>query len=235
MAERPVFVPCGGTLGLVTEVSLRFVWHPGFARVQKHKNVKALHAAAAGAGYSPVLEVSTKSEEKLGRHLSAFHLRVPTKDLGAIPLECAFQGSKVFQRGGPFIDLYTADARSARRDPRLRGSGSLVAFRFEGIDFPLEPKTAFYDWLYLNAIFPHREWLDRLKGYAGFSDIEFNPQRSINCQARSCALFVSLRAKRLLEDALSSPADFIELTTQHRYPPSRAVGDMQETLFPRLP
>jgi Aldo/keto reductase family len=35
--------------------------------------------------------------------------------------------------------------------------------------------------------FTHREWLERLYRYAGFTDIEFNPSKSINCQARSCA------------------------------------------------
>jgi hypothetical protein len=56
-----------------------------------------------------------------------------------------------------------------------------------------------YDWLYINAIYPHREWLVRLNRYAGFTDIEFNPERSVNCQARSCALFVSLMTKGLLD------------------------------------
>jgi hypothetical protein len=36
--------------------------------------------------------------------------------------------------------------------------------------------------------------LARLNKYVGFTDIEFNPSKSINCQARSCALFVSKEA-----------------------------------------
>lgn len=51
--------------------------------------------------------------------------------------------------------------RDAKRDPRLQASGRLTGFRFNGSSFPLEPKTAFYDWLYINAIYPHREWLLR--------------------------------------------------------------------------
>jgi hypothetical protein len=103
-----------------------------------------------------------------------------------VPLECAFQGSKIFERGGPYTDLYAADVRDAKRDPRLHSSGRLVGFNFENLCFPLEPKTAFYDWLYLNALLPHRDWLTRLRRFVGFTDIEFNPARSINCQARSC-------------------------------------------------
>src|SRR5437867_253662 len=114
MAERPIFVPSPAPLELVTEVPLRIIWNPGFAPVQKKKNIKALHEAAAVAGYSPVLEVSTKSEEKVGERLSAFNLVVKTQGAGDVPLECAFQGSKVFERGGPYTDLYGKGARPAR-------------------------------------------------------------------------------------------------------------------------
>ena len=33
---------------------------------------------------------------------------------------------------------------------------------------------------------------ERVLEYAGFTDIEFNPKKSLNCQARSCALYVAL-------------------------------------------
>ena len=85
---------------------------------------------------------------------------------------------------------------------------------FEGFKFPLEPKTVFYDWLYINSLVAHRDWLKRLDKYDGFTDIEFNPNKSINCQAKSCALFVSLLHIDLL-DGVHSPADFIALTKKH--------------------
>jgi hypothetical protein len=214
MAERPVFVSSQDSPGLVKEISFNIVWNSGFAPVQKKKNIKALHEAAAAGGYTPLLEASTKSDETLGQHLSAFHLKVQSPR-GEIPLECAYQGSKVFQRGGPYIDLYDVDVRTAKRDPRLQKSGRLVGFTFDNFDFPLEPKTVFYDWLYVNAIFPHREWLTRLSRYAGFTDIEFNPAKSINCQARSCALFVSLMKMQLLDEAVRSPGSFIDLITRY--------------------
>jgi len=65
MAERPLFIPAPDSSELVQDVSLRITWHPGFAPSQKKKNIAELHKAAARAGYSPVLEVSTKSEEKV--------------------------------------------------------------------------------------------------------------------------------------------------------------------------
>lgn len=232
MAERPIFVPAPEAPELVQEIYLRMKWHSGFAPVQKEKNVLALHAAAAAAGYSPLLEVSSKSAEKRGRHLSAFHLKVQSR-LGEIPLESAFQGSKVFERGGPFTELYGADVRTAKRDQRLRDSGRIVAFRFDGVEFPTEPRTAFYDWLYVNAIYPHREWLVRLQRYAGFTDIEFNPERSVNCQARSCALFVSLMRKGVLERAVESPAAFVALLSEHAYRPRQAERAGQHRFVPQ--
>ena len=158
-----------------------------------------------------MLEISTKSDDELGRQLSAFNLKVQIQQFGEMPLECAFQGSKVFQHGGPYMDLYRADPRDAKRDPRLQESGRLIGFNFGGKQFPLEPKTAFYDWLYIGALLRQREVRIPLCQYAGFTDIEFSPDRSLNCQARSCALFVALTKSRLLDEAMSSAAAFVRL------------------------
>ena len=38
--------------------------------------------------------------------------------------------------------------------------------------------------------------------YDAFTDIEFNPSKSINCQAQAAAIFVSLYRKGILEEAL---------------------------------
>ena len=226
MARRPLFIPAPEQADLVKVVWAELTWHPGFAIVQKKKNIRALHHAAAMLGYTPILEISTKSDDKLGQHLSAFHLKV-SSSRGSMPLESAYQGSKVFERGGPFVDLYAVDVRIAKRDPRLKASGRIVAFEFEGFRFPSEPKTAFYDWLYVNAIFEHREWLrSRLPQYAGFSDIEFNPERSINCQAHSCALFTALMATDRLETAVASPQAFLEMASEHAGKPGAPQADM---------
>jgi hypothetical protein len=233
MAERPVFVPRTDGRRLVEEISVAFTWHSGMAASQKKKNVLALHVAAAKMGLSPLLEVSTKSEEKLGQRLSAFNLKVQLADSGQIPLESAYQGSKIFERAGPFLDLYQADSRDAKRDPRLHDSGKLVGFRFEGIDFPIFPKTAFYDWLYIKALFPHREFLLRLRDYAGFSDIEFNPEKSVNCQARSCATFVALHSKDLLEASLKSPQAFIAVLLPDSIDQPHSYAERQHALFGR--
>jgi hypothetical protein len=107
----------------------------------------------------------------------------------------------------------------AKRDVRLKESGALTGFRFDGVDFPLEPKTAFYDWLYCSFLADYREWTEKLYIYAGFTDIEFNPRRSINCQARSAALFLSLMKRGELGAALQSPSHFIQTLSDSQYRP----------------
>lgn len=211
MAERPVFIPHKEVGRLVEEKSFAFRWNAGLSPSQKRKNVAALHAAAERSGYSPLLEVSSKSDEEIGRRLSAFNLKIEMDGTPPIPLECAFQGSKVFEHGGPFNDLFHVDSRDAKRDQRLSDSGRLTGFFFEGQKFPLVPKTAFYDWIYIRALHPHGEWLHLLSRYKGFTDIEFNPERSINCQARSCATFVSLQERGILEKCVASPSYFISI------------------------
>jgi len=209
MAERPIFIPRESGCHLVDTIMVDFKWHPGMSASQKKKNVYELHEAASLRGYPDLLEISSKSEREIGRRLSAFHQKI-LMDGRHVILECAFQGSKVFRNGGPYIDLYDADPRDAKRDQRLKESGPLIHFSLESKTYPLSPPTAFYDWLYFNSILPARDWLRRLGKLDGFTDIEFNPVKSINCQAYSCALFVSMEKRGILDKALLSFESFLE-------------------------
>jgi hypothetical protein len=50
-----------------------------------------------------------------------------------------------------------------------------------------------------------REWLKRVENAClGFTDIEFNPEKSLNCQARSFATYVALDKRGLLSEAVQS-------------------------------
>lgn len=208
MATRPVFLPMSSTEGLVREVLVEFQWHPGMAPSQKQKSVRSLHQAAIEAlRIQYPLEVSSRSESGLGRDLSAFQLQIRTEQ-GDAPIESLFQGSKVFAGGGPYTDLYRRPAIEAKRDPRIRDSGSLIAFEFGGRRWPLDPKTLFYDWLYLQGLAARRELWPAVLEHDGFTDIEFNPARSINCQARSVALFVALQRRGGWDDITRSPEAF---------------------------
>ena len=101
-------------------------------------------------------------------------------------------------------------SRDAKTDSRLRNSGPLLEFSLTGDPWPLEPTTAFYDWLYLRALAYNPELANQLLECDGFTDIEFNPEKSWNCQARSAALYVSLSRDGLLKEALLDKATYFE-------------------------
>lgn len=229
MAKRPIFIPLGKTEHLVEEEQVEFKWSSGFSPVQKKKNIAAMHDAAEKKGLFPLLEISTKSEKLIGQRLSAFNLKIDT-DIGEISVEAAYQGSKVFEKGGPFTDIYGKDSRAAKQDERIRESGKLIGFNYFGQEWILVPKTAFYDWLYLTALRPHQGYLVRLFDYKGFTDIEFNPLKSINCQARTCALLVSLLKLKSLDDALRSPSDFIKVVSSDSFKQGHSADLRQSQL-----
>lgn len=212
MAKRPIFVPLHDGKRYVLERYVEFHWHAGFAKSQKQKSIRDLHEMAHREyGVRNPLEVSSKSEDPLGVALSSFNLSFTTKRGRTLTVEAAFQGSKVFELGGPFVDIFRKRPIEAKRDERLRSNGALIKFSFFGVDWELEPKTAFYDWLYINALLRNPDLVDQVTDRDGFTDIEFNPERSINCQARSAALFCALYHTDKLGFAMESRENFLSL------------------------
>ena len=207
------------------------------ATSQKQKSINSLHKAAQLEGISDILEVSTKSEEVLGNQLSAFNLTYTTLKGKVLLLEVAFQGSKIFENGGPYHDLYDKDPLEVKKDERVSKDFIITGFDFQGELWSNEPKTAFYDWLYINAVNQKldndTEFLfENISGYSAFTDIEFNPKKSLNCQARSCAVFVSLVRKNLLSIALESRESFLDvLSDDPFYKVDNASGTEQGELF----
>ena len=209
MAKRPAFFVREEK---VVQDIFSFEWFPGFAISQKQKSIESLHHAIlkADANARP-LEISTKSKEALGIKLSAFNLR-----LNDDTLENIFQSAKVFANGGPYLDLLHVPPKAVKRDERLYNSGDLKAFRYQNEDFPLIPKTVFYDFIYVSAVkksFTADE-IKEISGYDYFTDIEFNPAKSINTQARVAAMI------RLLLDEYGelpdfSKEDFIQYHKEH--------------------
>ncbi len=214
MAVRPIFISTNDG-ELVRQDNIQFEWYPGFAVVQKQKSIKSLHDEAIKKFNNiKILEISSKSTELLGIQLSAFNLMIETKKASEnFSVECAFQSSKVFEHGGPYKDLLCKDSRSAKKDERLKSSGRLIAFEYSGKRWKLEPKTMFYDWLYVNALGLecNKELAMQVVQYDTFTDIEFNPQKSINCQARAVALYVSLYRRGLLQKVLDDPEFYVRL------------------------
>lgn len=209
MANRPVYVPGLKAQALVSPVSVEFKWVAGMAVSQKQKSIRSLHEAAAKRNIARVLEISSKSENPLGVKLSAFNLPFSFPDGTRTTVENAFQSGKVFRHGGPFLDLLAKSARDAKKDPRLSTSGELIGFRLANDDWPTRPLTAFYDWIYLSALKQSPALAEQLLEFDGFTDIEFNPERSLNCQAASAALFVALSKRGELLTATTSRDAFL--------------------------
>ena len=59
------------------------------------------------------------------------------------------------------------------------------------------------------------DYHEQLIQYEAFTDIEFNPQKSINCQAYSVAMFVAL-SKRNLLDKIRDPNEFLKFYTDFK-------------------
>lgn len=193
MAKRPVFVSISRP-PFFRQYDVEFTYNQGLSTAQKQRNVEAIHQAFLGfsPGKNP-LEISSKSKNPLGVSLSAFNLKkyIPSLDK-EISVENAYQGGKKFLCGGPYTDLYELSPKEAKRDERLKFSGPMTAYVFEGVEYPTEPRNGFYDWLYVQALLENPELGEELQGFNSFTDIEFNPNKSINCQARAAAIFVGM-------------------------------------------
>lgn len=211
MAKRPVFTICK-TSPFFKEEIIEFQFYSGFAESQQLKSIRSLHEAFSRKNpNSKILEISSKSEIELGNKLSAFNLMIEYKSGEKHSVETAFQSSKVFEYGGPFIDLYAKTSKEAKKDPRLKNSGRLKSFRYGKRIFALEPKTYFYNWLYINALHLHPDLAEQLMEFDAFTDIVFNPERSVNCQAIAAAIYVSLSKNKLLEAAVDDERSFIDI------------------------
>lgn len=152
-----------------------------------------------------------------------------------------FQAAKVFEKDGceigphdelltvkspkrylnPYLDKkiaeqYEDDELFQRIQSEIRDA-KLIRFELWGKSFPLVPRSCFYDFLYAKALYQERntDLARRLCNYRVFTDIMFNPgtgkKQKYNTQARSCAIFVSLTNRALIDDALFDIEAFIDL------------------------
>lgn len=213
MESKPVFMPRVGSDNLVKTDMVRIERHVGFATRQKKKTLNDLHRVIKKKyGFKNVLELSTKSGNKLSFPLSPYSLQITNDDGQNYSVENAFQASKVFEQGGPYLDLLTEKPRQARKDDRLISSGELTGYDYFGMEWGVEPLTTFYDWLYINALKQHPELHEEVVQYQAFTDISFNPKRSVHCAAYSLAMFVALHKRDLLE-GVEDPGTFYDLVT----------------------
>lgn len=209
-----IYIPrMDGTVGVI-EKTIPFQCIEGSSVLEKQKCIRALHENANKVGIFPLLEISLASTEKEGVELSAFNLSFNTSKGRTLTIETAFHGSKVFELGGPYTDLYTKTSIDIQNDERLKISGKLKKFCFFNEDFALQPRTFFYDWLYINTLRKNEKLYEKVMDYTAFTDIEYDPSTSTNCQAYSVALFVSLVKNKLLEEATKNQDIFLEILKQ---------------------
>lgn len=210
MATRICFIAQSNSYSIYKEVKIDFQYFSGFSISQKQKSIASLHEGVRRFDKTlSVLEVSTKSPNPTGVALSAFNLKFFDKVTSReYPLENIFQSSKVFEYGGPYNDLLNVHPREAKRDERLRTSGRLIGFRIDDAFWENEPKTMFYDWIYIRSLYRNSYLSKEILNYNAFTDIEFNQEKSINCQARSAAIFVSLAKLGKLNDVLNNKEEF---------------------------
>ena len=210
MSERPVFKSTPKGEDLVETINVEFTWFSGFSKSQKQKSIQSLHEEAIKSNnLKKILEISTKSEEKVGVSASAFNIKIRLKNGLHASVESFYQGSKVFKNGGPFVDLYQKNSLDSKKDQRLQSSGDLKGFIFQNEEWELDEH--FYDWLYLNALIQNTEIAEKIIEYDAFTDIEFNPKKSFNCQAHTAALFKAIVLRDMDLNEFKSPSRFKEL------------------------
>ena len=204
MANRPFFIPNDNKDELVKTELVDFKWFSGFAKVQKQKSISSFHENISKQfRYNKILEISTKSKDKLGVKLSAFNLKINFKNKEYF-LESLFQGSKVFSNEGPYVDIYKKASIDAKKDERIKRS-DLKEFSFFGEKFTLD--FDFYSWLYFLALKQNKKLTSEMLQYQAFTDIEFNPEKSLNCQAYSAALYLSMVKNNILNIDKEYPND----------------------------
>ena len=206
MAERGVYIS-RDTYPFFEEVHVQFDWFPGFALSQQRKSQISLHSNFLAAyPEQNVLEVSSASLYSLGAALSAMHLKKRTK-AGVTSVESAFQASRIFGPHGeigPFQDYLFLPGKECKKLVKTESRGlHSDRYLYEGMVFhaPAHFISLFYNFLYLNALCEEEnkdaaEMLLNLE-YTAFSDLA---TRSLNSQARSAAIFVSLVKNGLIEE-----------------------------------
>lgn len=207
MATRSVFV-CKDCYPFFEEISVDFDWFPGFALSQKRKSQISLHRNFLNAyPFEKVLEISSASLYALGASLSAMHLYKRTSK-GITSVESAFQSSRIYGKGeneiGPFPEYLFLPGRECKKIVKDRSQG-MISYRyyFDGMEFYAPPHfiSLFYNYLYLNALCEEENktvassLLDQ--HHTAFTDLA---TLSLNCQARSAAIFVSLVRNGLINE-----------------------------------
>lgn len=227
MATRPVFVPDTNPdhPQLVHEHEVDFQWLPGRSLQQKKANIAKLHVAAGRRNLAPLLHVTPESDDPLGILVAAANLAIEAENSFLFPLEAVYKGSMVFTGGGPFTDMYRMRDVKIAADARLMDSGNPIGFKFMNLEWGLKSGTMFYDWLVIHSIHRYVKLRSGIRRFKGFTEVDCQSFGHSVCHARSCALYVALAEKRLMDDVIRDQDLFIWTLAQDSFYKTNLGGD----------
>lgn len=183
MAIRPIFISTSDIENPFIKEDINFKWISGMSYIQKCKRRDSLKEEIEKIyDINKWLEVSTKSDKDIGIKLSALNLELITSSK-KISVENVYQNSKVFE------------------------NGKITGFKYGSTYFENNPYGMYYDYIYMLALYQHLDLIEQMKDYNIFTDIEFNPQKSLNTQGRAVAIFKTLLSNDYLK-ILENQNDF---------------------------
>lgn len=210
------------------EELVEFEWFSGMSWQQHQKSSLSMLTVLEEQGYTPA-EISRRSIDKdFGVQLSAFNLKLngvnvenifqayktfndggPYLDLLNVDPKSAKNDCRIqsYESKKPCfthkIDFKNKDFYESEeicRHCRNRLNRKLIGFSSKNTDWGLEPKSMFYDAIYISALLQNGHLTSQLIQYNAFTDVEFNQKiiysnekGPFNCQARSCAIYVTLK------------------------------------------
>lgn len=168
MAIRPIYISTKDISNPVLQKDINFNWISGLSYEQKCKRRDSLANSISNLyDLNEWLEVSTKSDKDIGIKLSALNLKLHTL-YEDVSVEQIYQNSKVYC------------------------NKKIVGFKYGNIEFSNKPYGMFYDYIYMRALLQNPQFYTEIKNYNIFTDVEFNPYRQLNTQARAIAIFKTL-------------------------------------------
>lgn len=173
--------------------SIEFKWEPGISIAQKRRSCAHLHSALNYVyDLYPALDISSASLDPLGVALSAFNLK-----WRGVSVECWYQGSKVYSIAGTQHHLYKVDSLTAKKSMKKDNNGLLIGFNLEGVEYPMSPRTVFYDYIYLQGLMEF-ENRDAILDYEVFTDVQATVDIDA-CQARTVCIYKLLHMQGKLD------------------------------------
>lgn len=169
MANRPIYISTGDINNPFTEDSISFEWKAGYSYANKCKRRDNLKKEIAKKyDIDKWLEVSSISDKDTGRRLSALNLMLTLTNGNKYSVESIYQSSKVYN------------------------DNHITGFKFNNTVFENNPYGMYYDYIYMVALYQNKDYHKIIDDYYLFTDLFFNPNKSLNTQARAIAIFKTL-------------------------------------------